>query len=285
MATHGTTVDSRAGGGPAGQQSSRLLSARRRGSCIGDLRRSFERRSLHRSPGADLVARRLCDCVWFCADRRRHQAACATGWLAALDGSAITIDAAGVGQAVPIGNVGAAVIGTLVLVSVGRSVIAGECRRTRQQRRAEPWGDVWVASVGWRGHHLLISVVSVGVRPAIGIRRIIRNGGSEIVMRPRQPRGQYDGRAVPAATGEGAVGAVSGSASGDNDQQCNRKMQHRLLRMIGLSFGEYIAARGAGEPPQFEIWLRSLITGRRNDGRLRGQSLLKVGDQIFLVLN
>ena len=142
---------------------------------------------------------------------------------------AVAVNAAGVGQAVPIGNIGAAVIRALVVVGIGRSIIA------RQQRCDRQAGDVWDIRVS-RCVQRFRSFIDgePGRGPRIGVGLAKRNGGSEIVMRPGQARRQSDGGAMPAMVDQRPVGAFSGSAGDHAGKQCNRKTQHRLLRNDGF---------------------------------------------------
>src|ERR1700678_4491368 len=54
-----------------------------------------------------------------------------------LKTSAIAVNAAGIGQAVPVADLGAAIIGTRVIIGIGRAVIARQRRRARKQRRPD----------------------------------------------------------------------------------------------------------------------------------------------------
>src|ERR1700732_2301560 len=55
--------------------------------------------------------------------------------------SAIAVNAAGVGQAIPVVDIGATVIGTLIVIGMGRSVVTRKRRSAWQYRRADHWRD------------------------------------------------------------------------------------------------------------------------------------------------
>src|SRR5712671_8116176 len=110
----------------------------------------------------------------------------------AVKSLAITVNAAGVGQAFPIIDIGAAVVGALVIVGRRPPIIIARQRRiSRKRRGACPRRNVGDIGVCRREQDLgVIAIEGTNVSLLIGVWRAIRNGGSEFVMRPWQSGGQ-----------------------------------------------------------------------------------------------
>src|ERR1700721_4656478 len=64
--------------------------------------------------------------------------------------SAIAVNAAGVGQAVPVADLGTTKIGAGEIIGIGQAIIARQRCRARKQRRAYQWRYVGYGPVGRR---------------------------------------------------------------------------------------------------------------------------------------
>src|SRR5712692_245753 len=105
-------------------------------------------------------------------------------------------------------------------------------------------------------------------------------------MRPRQSGGQNDGGAmhamIPTLAGDSSLGTHSCAAGCHRNKEYNGEAQHWPPRIMVSALAQYSAARRVRHRPPAAIWKIWLRTA--DHGGSRGERLIQIGDQIFLVL-